>query len=429
MQCTACRLVFAHDPLCISAHFLDPGPYSNHGVSNNLLGNLAAGAGTTMGEKRPLLPGSEPPDAPQRPPRASPTHSPLELAALEDCKPGGGGDRDPLLDRDLEHPTSNLDTMIHLLKGNIGTGILAMPDAFRNAGLVVGTLGTLLMGVVCTHCMHVLVKCAHELCRRTQRPSLDFSGVVEAAFSTGPSHIRNYSHSSKGLPRTSTVKAFASWKQLPLYFGTAIYAFEGIGVVLPLENNMKNPQDFGGCTGVLNTGMVIVAALYTSVGFFGYLKYGDAVKVGSITLNLPSGDILAQCVQLMMALAIFLSYGLQFYVPMNIIWPLVKPRLQSERAQQLGQYALRTVLVTLTFGLAAAIPNLGAVISLVGAVSSSTLALIFPPLIEVITFWHVGLGARDWVLWKDLGIMAFGLCGFCFGSYISVCNILWPEPL
>lgn len=45
---------------------------------------------------------------------------------------------DPLANRDLEHPTSNLDTLIHLLKGNIGTGILAMPDAFKNAGLYVG---------------------------------------------------------------------------------------------------------------------------------------------------------------------------------------------------------------------------------------------------------------------------------------------------
>jgi len=56
----------------------------------------------------------------------------------------------------------NLDTMIHLLKGNIGTGILAMPDAFKNAGLVVGTVGTLLMGIICTHCMHMLVRSATD---------------------------------------------------------------------------------------------------------------------------------------------------------------------------------------------------------------------------------------------------------------------------
>jgi len=53
---------------------------------------------------------------------------------------------------------------------------------------------------------------------------------------------------------------------------------------------MKYPQDFGGWNGVLNTGMVIVAALYTSVGFFGYLKYGENVQ-GSITLNLPQDDM------------------------------------------------------------------------------------------------------------------------------------------
>lgn len=42
--------------------------------------------------------------------------------------------------------------MVHLLKGNIGTGIFAMPDAFKNAGLVVGSIGIPLMAVICVHC-------------------------------------------------------------------------------------------------------------------------------------------------------------------------------------------------------------------------------------------------------------------------------------
>lgn len=73
------------------------------------------------------------------------------------------------------------------------------------------------------------------------------------------------------------------------------------------------------------------------------------------------------------------------------------------------------------------IPNLGAIISLVGAVSSSTLALIFPPIIEIITFWPDRLGKYDWILWKDVLIMLFGIAGFVFGTYASVANILTPS--
>lgn len=69
-----------------------------------------------------------------------------------------------------------------------------------------------------------------------------------------------------------------------------MYAFEGVGVVLPLENNMKTPNAFGGLTGVLNTGMAIIACLYAGVGFFGYLKYGDNVAA-TITLNLNANEL------------------------------------------------------------------------------------------------------------------------------------------
>lgn len=87
--------------------------------------------------------------------------------------------------------------MIHLLKGNIGTGILAMPDAFRNAGLIVGLFGTLIMGAICTHCMHMLVKCSQQLCRKKRVSSLGFPEVVETAFELGPTSMQPFAKASK----------------------------------------------------------------------------------------------------------------------------------------------------------------------------------------------------------------------------------------
>lgn len=55
---------------------------------------------------------------------------------------------------------------------------------------------------------------------------------------------------------------------------------------MPIENSMKNPEHFLGCPGVLNIAMTVVVLLYGTVGFFGYLKYGEVTE-GSITLNLP----------------------------------------------------------------------------------------------------------------------------------------------
>lgn len=57
---------------------------------------------------------------------------------------------------------------------------------------------------------------------------------------------------------------------------------------------------------------------------------------------------LAESVRLMMALSIFLSYALQFYVPMDIIWPSIKPLIPTEKMQLISEYVFRTFLVLLT---------------------------------------------------------------------------------
>jgi solute carrier family 36 (proton-coupled amino acid transporter) len=94
----------------------------------------------------------------------------------------------------------------------------------------------------------------------------------------------------QNLPSYDTVPGFGSWGGLPLFFGTVVFTFEGIALVLPLQRDMRRPQDFRGWVGLLNVGMVIVTCLYVAVGFFGYVRYGEDIEA-SITLNLPSEDV------------------------------------------------------------------------------------------------------------------------------------------
>lgn len=46
---------------------------------------------------------------------------------------------------------------MHILKGNIGSGVFAMGDAFKNGGLLLSPILTLLLGIICVHSQHILV--------------------------------------------------------------------------------------------------------------------------------------------------------------------------------------------------------------------------------------------------------------------------------
>lgn len=55
--------------------------------------------------------------------------------------------------------TSDLETLMHMIKANIGTGVLAMPLAFKNGGLILSAVSLWVMAVICIHCMHILLNC------------------------------------------------------------------------------------------------------------------------------------------------------------------------------------------------------------------------------------------------------------------------------
>lgn len=100
--------------------------------------------------------------------------------------------------------------------------------------------------------------------------------------------------------------------------------------------------------GVLNIGMGTIVVLYTGLGFFGYIRYGSDLE-GSITFSLGEPMILAQSVQILLAIAIFFTHPIQCYVVIDIAWnEYIAPNLEKNSHKLLWEYVVRTCLVLLT---------------------------------------------------------------------------------
>lgn len=75
--------------------------------------------------------------------------------------------------------------------------------------------------------------------------------------------------------------------------------------------------------------------------------------------------------------------------------------------------------------LAIAVPAIGPLIGLIGALCFSYLGLLVPCLIEVIIFWdNNGLGRFYWRLWKNVALSLFGIMALIFGTYTSMIDII-----
>ncbi|TSK67190.1 Proton-coupled amino acid transporter 4 [Bagarius yarrelli] len=190
--------------------------------------------------------------------------------------------------------------------------------------------------------------------------------------------------------------------------------------VLPVENQMREPKRFP-CA--LDVSMGIVIVLYVTLATLGYLCFGDNIK-GSITLNLPHDSWSNLLVKVLYSFGVFVTFAVQFFVAAEIVVPAVCERV-SERWRRHTDLCTRALLTCVTCAVAVLVPRLDLVISLVGAVSSSALALVFPPLVEL-----MASSTRPSVLLflKDLSIALIGFLGFLTGTYVTIGEILYPSP-
>ena len=213
-----------------------------------------------------------------------------------------------------------------------------------------------------------------------------------------------------------------SWTKWPIFFSTVIFALEGIGSVMPVENSMAKPQEFLGFPSVLLTSMGFVTVIYTVIGLLGYIRFGKEIK-GSITLNLPTDEWTATAGQVLIALSIYFTFGIQLYVPMEILFKKIAHKI--EKSRNISEIGIRNFIMILQAALAIAIPSLGPFISLMGAVFVGTLGLFVPAVLETVFLQANGnFGRLKWKLWKNMFLVIFSLVAMFSGTFVSIKDII-----
>ncbi|KAJ5175294.1 Amino acid transporter [Penicillium canariense] len=176
------------------------------------------------------------------------------------------------------------------------------------------------------------------------------------------------------------IKAFnpATWS---MFIGTAIFTYEGIGLIIPIQESMKQPRRF---PGVLAGVMVIITLIFLSAGALSYAAYGSTTKT-VILLNLPQDDKFVNVVQLLYSLAILLSTPLQLFPAIRI--------LENELFTRSGKYnpyikwkknVFRFFLVVVCAFVAwCGADDLDRFVSLVGSFACVPLIYVYPPLLHL----------------------------------------------
>ncbi|KAF2832135.1 hypothetical protein CC86DRAFT_312966 [Ophiobolus disseminans] len=202
----------------------------------------------------------------------------------------------------------------------------------------------------------------------------------------------------------------SSWT---LFIGTAIFTFEGIGLVIPIQTGMKDPKKF---PKVLGGVMIIITIIFISAGALSYAAFGSKTKT-VVLLNMPQDNRFVNSVQFIYSLAILLSTPLQIYPAIEI----TSQQLFS-RTGKYNPYVkwkknfFRFFMVTICACLAwAGAGDLDKFVSLVGSFACIPLVFIYPPLLH-----YRAVARTTYARVLDVLLVIIGIVGMAYTTTLTV---------
>lgn len=416
-----------------------------------------------------------------------------EESAIDEGEESPINERRPLLGRrksskrvQREGDAGTTKTFFTLMKAFVGTGIMFLPKAFRNGGILFSSITLVLVSIITVLCFRLLLDCRKkcggggygELGEAIFGPkfrslilgsiTLSQLGFVSAGliftaenllsflYATVPADkpqpfntasliaiqfviliplalIRNISklgpaalladvfiliglvyiwyYDIDALSRfgaAPTVELFnsSSWT---LTIGSAIFTFEGIGLILPIQSSMKEPEKF---SYLLYLVMFIITIIFTSIGALCYATFGDETKIQVIS-NFPQSSKLVNAVQFLYSMAVLAGEPVQLFPAVRIL----ETSLFGEKATGKKSASIKwkkNALRTGAMVFCGAVAILGAsdldkFVALIGAFACVPLVYIYPPWLHL-----RGVAESRWDKAYDVGMMAVGVVAMVY---------------
>ncbi|KAL6863185.1 hypothetical protein ACO1O0_003429 [Amphichorda felina] len=390
-----------------------------------------------------------------------------------------------------EGDATTTKTFFTLLKAFIGTGIMFLPKAFRNGGILFSSVTLVIVSLINCICFRLLLDCREKYgggygelgaaivgprFRRLILGSIALSqlgfvcaGLIFTAENlwafldaiTGGRHstglgvpglialqllpliplalIRHISKlgpvalvadvfilvglvyiwyydilslASRGIEPTVRLFNPSSWT---LTIGSAIFTFEGIGLILPIQSSMKKPHHFGR---LLYFVMFLITIIFTSVGALCYATFGEETKIQVIS-NFPQDSALVNAVQFLYSMAVLAGEPVQLFPAVRILeTSLFEERMSGAKsfAIKWKKNGLRTLVMILCIGISmVGATDLDKFVSLIGSFACVPLVYIYPALLH-----YKGAAQGCLVKAMDIALMVLGLVAMVYTTLMAV---------
>lgn len=217
---------------------------------------------------------------------------------------------------------------------------------------------------------------------------------------------------TRGLEPSVMLFNSSSWT---LTIGSAIFTFEGIGLILPIQSSMKKPEHFGK---LLYFVMFLITIIFTSVGALCYATFGEDTKIQVIS-NYPQDSALVNAVQFLYSMAVLAGEPVQLFPAVRIL----ETSFFEERASgaknpaiKWKKNAVRTALMVLCVGVSmVGATDLDKFVSLIGSFACVPLVYIYPAFLH-----YKGAAEKGWVKVMDIILMAVGLVAMMYTTTMAI---------